>query len=96
MTHWPPFVTATIEDLGIIGEDSPEQLLEKTRKQFKEIADATIKNIINQSEKILNDAKKLSLEIEGKARKTATKISVKAAQDEFNSAQVDIKKDVII
>lgn len=93
---WPPFVSAVIEELGIMGTDSFTLQLKNAHQSLTSASEAAIKEIKNQSAIIIEEAKQLSVDIEGKARKTATKISVKAAQDQFSNAQTEIKKDVII
>lgn len=90
----PSFVAAGIEERGFLYDEGIRQEYRRTVEELKAESQATLANVKIEADKALEGAKRLAEEIETRARKTATKISVKDAQDQFNSASVDLDKKV--
>jgi len=63
---------------------------------LKEESSAALKLVKDEAAKTIEDAKQLAHQIEEKARRTAARISVEAAQEQFRLAQTDLKKQLIL
>jgi hypothetical protein len=87
LSLWPPVVSAAVLDRGFLEDEGIRKEYASTVLEMKAAASDSIENIKTETKKALEEARKLADEIETKARRTATKISVKEAQDQFSSAQ---------
>lgn len=99
--HWPFFVIAAVEASALYdidrlkGElDSKLSEIQRLGNQIKVDTDdglsrltTRLHEVQQEADVIIETANKKAAEIESNARKTARKVSVKAAQDEFSKAQ---------
>lgn len=85
--HWSHFVTAAIEERGFLQDEGVRREYEKAISRMQSEADDTLGHIRQESKAAIEEARKLAEQIESKARRTAQKISVQAAQDQFKEAQ---------
>lgn len=92
--EWPSVIAIMLEQKGFLSDEGLKEEFEKLKKEQIQNAENTIKNIKKESEKILNEAREIAKQIEERARKTATKISVEEAQNQFKEAQADHLKSV--
>jgi hypothetical protein len=90
---WTHFISAAVEQRGVL--DGSEALSNKV--------EAALQLIRNESEKAIQSARQLAesiekraLVIESEARATATGISIKDAQDQFTSAQENLRAKVTL
>ena len=86
-TQWAPFVTTAIEERGLLTDKGIQKEYEKTVSDMQEQSERTLAELEARSQEAIEKAQSLALEIEGRARRTAEKISVKEAQDQFRDAQ---------
>jgi hypothetical protein len=96
LTHWPPLVTAAVLERGFLEDEGIRQEYANTVSDLKKAASDSIENIKIETKNVLDEARKLANEIETKARRTATKISVQEAQDQFSQAQVTYTNQIKI
>jgi len=105
--YWSHFVTAAVENSGILADKSYENRVKKLTKSLETTANNTVTQIKNDTENILKVAKEdaqriideaisQSQLIEGKARKTAQKISVQAAQEQFGNLLTPLSNQIKI
>lgn len=94
--HWAHFVTAAVIDRGFLEDEGIKKEYEATVASLQSAADETIEKIKNEANASIEEAKQLAEEIENRARKTATKISVAEAQEQFKNAQKPLKAQIII
>jgi hypothetical protein len=74
--HWSPFVTAAIEERGFLEDEGVKKEYDKMLLSIQSTATETIEQIKTESKAAIEEAKKLASDIETKARKTATGISI--------------------
>lgn len=86
--YWPSFVTAQIEKLGVL--EGFESVISRAKVE----ADQVLNQVKEEGQKLIASATEAAKEIEGKARLTASKISVKDAQEQFAAAQKNLTKKV--
>ncbi len=91
---WPSIISYIIEAKGFLYDDSIKSEYDKLMHDLQVNAKNTLAEIRNESEKILKEAKEIANQIETRARKTATKLSVEDAQNQFKEAQLDHLKSV--
>jgi hypothetical protein len=94
--YWTHFVAAAIEARGFLEDEGIRKEYQKTVDEMKAQAEDALTHVREESSKTIGEAKKLAEEIEQRARRTATHISVKEAQDQFKEAQNDFDRQVII
>ncbi|MBZ5638009.1 MAG: hypothetical protein LAO51_04540 [Acidobacteriia bacterium] len=88
--HMPGFVTAAIVERGFLEDEGIRREYEKTVTELKRESAATLAAVKEEAEKAVAGAKELADQIEQRARRTAAKISLKEAQEQFTSATVDL------
>lgn len=94
--QWPPFVTAAIEKRGFLEDEGVKKEYEKTVSRMQEEAKTTLANIKKESDVAIEEARQLAKQIEERARRTATRISVEAAQVQFSDAQKQLRGFVLL
>ncbi len=91
--QWEPLFAATaILDRGFLDDEGIRHEYARVVDQLQKQTTATIATIKEEAEKSIQGAKALAEEIETRARKTAAKISIEEAQNQFNEATTDAKK----
>lgn len=90
----PFFITAAILERGFLDDEGIKQEYQRTIKQLHEETNATLLQVKVEAEKAVMGAKELAEQIETRARKTATRISVADAQKQFSDASVRLQEKV--
>jgi hypothetical protein len=90
----PAFVTTAVEERGFLEDEGIRQEYAKAVEKLQQESAATLKSVKEEANKALQEAKALAEEIETRARRTATKISVQEAQQQFQTATTDSEKAV--
>jgi hypothetical protein len=94
---WEPFFAATaVLDRGFLEDEGIRREYARVVDELRTQTAATISTIKEEADKAVQGAKALAEEIETRARRTATKISVKEAQDQFAAATTDLTKKLRI
>lgn len=94
--YWPHFICAAIESRGFLEDEGIRKEYQRSVDTMKLEASSAIEDVRIQSGIAIDQAKQLAKEIEDRARRTAAKISVEEAQNQFKAAQDDLKKKVKI
>jgi hypothetical protein len=92
--YWTHFVAAAIEARGFLEDEGIRKEYQETVDKMKAQADEAVKHVQEESNKTIEEARKLAKEIEDRARRTAAHISVEEAQRQFREAQQDVDKQV--
>jgi hypothetical protein len=87
---WPPFVTTAVEVTGILSG------INELQASVKTLFERQLDELRTRGEDLLNIAKEQAAKIEERARLTAAKISVKAAQDQFDDGQRDLDRKAYV
>jgi hypothetical protein len=88
---WEPFFAATaVLDRGFLQDEGIRREYARVVEELQSQTSATIATIKEEAEKAVQGAKILAEEIEARARRTATGISVKDAQDQFAKATKEL------
>ena len=90
----PAFVAAAVEERGFLQDEGIRQEYQHAVQQLRRDSEKTLTMVKEEADRALEGAKKLAEEIETRARKTATKISVKDAQDQFTNASTELDAKV--
>ena len=90
----PAFVATAIEERGFLQDEGIRQEYRRAVEQLQQESATTLASVKQEADRALEGAKKLAEEIETRARRTATKISVKDAQEQFASASQDLDRKV--
>jgi hypothetical protein len=95
--EWKPIVVgAAILERGLLEDEGLKRESERALENLKRNTEETLAIIKSESEKSIEGAKELAEEIETRARRTATKISVKEAQNQFQEASAHDAKQIKI
>lgn len=94
--HWAHFVAAAVIERGFLEDEGVKKEYEATVASLQSAADETINKIKEEANSSIEEAKHLAEQIENRARKTATKISVAEAQEQFTNAQKPLRMQIII
>lgn len=89
------FIATAVEERGFLQDEGIRQEYQNAVKELQERSESTLARVKEEADKALQEARALAEEIEARARKTATKISMKDAQDQFHAASVELKKQVV-
>ncbi len=89
-----PFIAAAVEERGFLQDEGIRQEYQNAVNELEKRSAATLATVKEEAAKALEGARKLADEIESRARKTATKISMKDAQDQFAEASTELKEKV--
>ena len=93
--RWKPILAgAAMLDRGMLEDEGIKRESEQALANLQERAEETIATIRTETEKSIQGAKELAKEIEARARRTATKISVGEAQKQFEGAASHDAKQV--
>ena len=92
--HWAPFVTAAVEIRGLIEDEGIKKFYDKMLLEMKTNSSKSIENLRQEANNALSEARQLAEDIENRARRTAARISVKDAQDQFSEAQKGFDREV--
>lgn len=95
-TFWPQYAIAAIEESGLLNNVDVKKDFEQLTYSLKKTTDEALKKIDIESQSIIEQAKKKADEIESSVRKTAQKISVQEAQDQFGNAAKNNTKNIWI
>jgi len=87
LMNWPAFVVAQVEASGLLDEKDPRKVFERTLHDIRKEADKSLSDIKEKSLKIITEAEMKAKQVVERARKTATGISVDAAQKQFKEAE---------
>lgn len=94
--NWPHYAITALDESGLLNSINLSEKFKNITKQLKDSTDEALTKIENESNSIVNQAKKKADEIESSIRKTAAKISVKEAQDQFEEASLHNLKHIKI
>lgn len=94
--HWAQLISVAVEKRGFLQDEGIRKEYQRTVDAMKKESNTIIQQLKEESTKALEGARKLAQEIEAKARRTATKISVEEAQKQFKEAQQDCNTRVWI
>lgn len=92
--YWPPLVAAAIASRGFLEDQGLQEQFQRSLAALRAEASFAVDEVRQQTEALLADARQLAQEIEKKARRTATKISVEEAQKQFGEASIDLGRAV--
>lgn len=88
--------SAAMFERGFLDDEDFRRETRQSLEDIKQESSATIQTIKAEADKSIQEAKKSAREIEEGARRTATGVSVKAAQDQFSNASIDDNRQVKI
>ena len=92
---WLPYFTAAaVQERGFLEDEGIRTEYQRAVQNLKSETAATLATVKEEAEKAVQGAKTLAEEIEARARRTATGISVQDAQRQFQEASVDLGKKV--
>ncbi len=92
---WTPTLAgAAMLDRGFLDDEGLKRESERALENLQKTTDETLTTIQAAAERSIQGAKDLAEEIEAKARRTATKISVVEAQNQFREASTHDAKQV--
>jgi hypothetical protein len=94
--YWPQYAIAAIEESGLLDNIDVKKEFEALTENLKTSTDTALKKIESESQAIIEQAKKKADDIELSIRKTAQKISVQEAQEQFQNAILSNNKNIII
>lgn len=95
--RWLPiFVSAGVLSRGLLDDEGIKRESERALVELRETATKTLDTIKDESTKAIQDAENLAKEIENRARRTASKISVQEAQRQFGEAVKTDKSRVVL
>ena len=92
--NWPPFVTAKIEQKGILDDEDIQAEHSRIIEKLREESNNLLEQVRTEGAHSIDKAKELSEDIEGRARRVATKVSVEEAQKQFEGAQTALNEKV--
>jgi hypothetical protein len=90
----PFFVTAAVDARGFLQDEGIRQEYQKTVADLQKQAGDALVKVQQEATRAIDDAKKLADQIEQKARRTAARVSVEEAQQQFMEAQAAFEKKV--
>ena len=97
LRYEPPFVTAAILSEGLLNQTADiSSRIDEAKSDLKQHSDDLIERTEQKYREILRDAEETSTRIETRARETATGVSVKDAQDQFEKARDDSIVQIVI
>ena len=95
-SHWPPVVTAAIEIRGLLEDKGVHREFERTIESMKQESANALKQVKEEAQKTIEDARVLAESIEKRARSTAAGISVEEVQNQFRQAQKGLENRVYL
>ena len=88
----PLFAGAAVLERGFLEDEGIRKEYERVVEDLKAETNATLARVKEQADKAVADAKTLADEIESRARKSATRMSVDEAQRQFSEATSELQK----
>ena len=88
----PSFAGSAVLERGFLEDEGIRREYERVVLDLKAETEATLARVKEQADKAVEDAKKLADEIESRARKSATRMSVDEAQRQFSGATSELQK----
>jgi len=88
------FVTAAVVERGFLEDEGIRQEYQRTVENLRQETSATLVTVKAEAEKAVREAKQLAEEIEARARRTATRVSVEEAQKQFGDATKELDAQV--
>ena len=93
--EWLPlFAGAAVLERGFLEDEGIRREYERVVEDLKKETAATLSRVKEQADEAVAEAQRLAKEIESRARKSATKMSVEAAQQQFSEATEELQKKV--
>ena len=91
--QWLPlFAGSAVLERGFLEDEGIRREYERVVHELKTETEATLARVKEQVDKAVDDAKRLADEIESRARKSATRMSVDEAQRQFSEATGELQK----
>lgn len=87
----PSFAGSAVLERGFLEDEGIRREYKRVVHDLKAETEATLARVKEQADKAVADAKNLADEIESRARKSATKMSVDEAQRQFSAATRDLQ-----
>ena len=94
--QWRPFIIAKLEKSGLLEDTDLKDKYKIMMQNINEEASEVIGKVSEESKKVIGEARAEAKDIERSARKTAAKISVKDAQEQFAEANRALFWQVIL
>ncbi len=94
--NWPQYACAALEETGLLSNANLQTEFKEIADRLKNSTDEALKKIEIESAEIIQQATKKAEEIENSVRKTAQKISVQEAQEQFQKAADHNIRQIII
>lgn len=88
----PLFAGSAVLERGFLEDEGIRREYERVVEDLKAETNATLARVKEQADKAVADAKTLANEIESRARKSATRMSVDEAQRQFSEATSELQK----
>ena len=88
----PLFAGSAVLERGFLEDEGIRREYERVVRNLKAETEATLARVKEQADKAVEDAKELADEIESRARKSATGMSVDEAQRQFSDATRELQK----
>lgn len=88
-SHLPNVITAAVETRGFLEDEGIKREFTQAIETMKQESENNLARVKEESEKVIEEARTLAKDIENRARRTASGISVEAAQEQFRLAQED-------
>ena len=88
----PLFAGSAVLERGFLEDEGIRREYERVVRNLKAETEATLARVKEQADKAVEDAKELADEIESRARKSATGMSVDEAQRQFSAATRELQK----
>ena len=93
---WIYFVSAAVEERGLLTDEGIQTRYNKTLQEMEDRSQLVLERLRTESNEAIEEAKRLAEEIEARARKTAQKISVEEAQNQFKEAQFPLVAQLVL
>lgn len=94
--HWSQYAIAALEDSGLLDNVNVKNEYEGLTKKMQIATSDALTKIEKESQEIIAQAKMKADEIENSVRKTAQKISVQEAQEQFKQAAAYHTKNIVL
>ena len=92
----PIFAGSAVLERGFLEDEGIRREYERVVEDLNEKTKSTLAQVKEQADQAVAGAEKLAQEIEARARRSATGISVEAAQRQFSEATDELQKKVVI
>lgn len=93
---WLPFMSVLFDKRGFVDDEILRRQREEELQKLRDESQNFLVDVQNQATQAIQAARQSSDEILGRARLTATGVSVGAAQDQFKGAQPDLDRQMWI